>query len=632
MKLRTASHGHHRRGRLRSVLATAVLVAAAALAGLAGATSATAAQTTVVSLTFDDGYTDQLVAADIMDDHGMKGTFYVSSGLVSPETGPGDPVPAYMTAPQLIGLQARGHEVGGHTATHANLTQLDADEAARQVCNDRAALTDLGLRVTSFAYPYAAVDAQAEQVVEGCGYNSARGLGDIRSPEVPGVDYTCAGCPVTESIPPANPFVTAAPNQVENTWTLASLQETVTRAETTGGWLQLTFHRVDNTGGTISIAPELFEQFTQWLSERESRGTVVRTVDEVVGGTVQPLTPAPEPETRPETGNLLVNPGLEEAGPDGVNPRCWQAGGWGQNSPTFAREGHARTGEAAAAIVMSGYVDGDAKLLPMMDLGACSPTVRPGETYELSGWYQSSRATQFEVYTRNAAGGWSYWTSSPSFPASSSWSKASLRTPEIPAGATALSFGLNIAGDGRLATDDYAMYHSDHVPAEEPRTGNLIVNPGVEETNGTLPTCWQRAGWGTNESTVDVTAPGRTGNAVRLDMTSYTDGDAKLVSTLDAGTCAPPVAVGKSYDLGAWYQSTGITQFEVYRRTQGGEWVYWTSSSYFGAASEWSEAGFTTPAVPAGTTHLSFGLNVMGPGTLLTDDYLMYDSEETAPR
>jgi hypothetical protein len=45
------------------------------------------------------------------------------------------------------------------------------------------------------------------------------------------------------------------------------------------------------------------------------------------------------------------------------------------------------------------------------------------------------------------------------FAASSAWAQAAWTTPAVPASATALSFGLNIAATGSL-TDDYAMIRS----------------------------------------------------------------------------------------------------------------------------------------------------------------------------
>ena len=48
------------------------------------------------------------------------------------------------------------------------------------------------------------------------------------------------------------------------------------------------------------------------------------------------------------------------------------------------------------------------------------------------------------------------------------------------------------------------------------------------------------------------------------------------------------------------------------------------------AASSWTQANWTTPAVPSGATGLSFGLNLAAAGSLTTDDYALSD-EGTAP-
>ena len=60
--------------------------------------------------------------------------------------------------------------------------------------------------------------------------------------------------------------------------------------------------------------------------------------------------------------------------------------------------------------------------------------------------------TRIQAYYQNASGTWTYWTQSPAFAASSTWT-----TPAIPAGATALSFGTNLAAAGSLTADDYIM-------------------------------------------------------------------------------------------------------------------------------------------------------------------------------
>src|SRR5690242_16994626 len=62
-----------------------------------------------------------------------------------------------------------------------------------------------------------------------------------------------------------------------------------------------------------------------------------------------------------------------------------------------------------------------------------------------------------------------------------------------------------------------------------------------------------------------------------------------------------------TYNLSVWYESTGTTQFALYYRTTNGSWFYWTSSPWFATASTWTQATFTTPAVPAGANGMSFG-------------------------
>jgi hypothetical protein len=53
--------------------------------------------------------------------------------------------------------------------------------------------------------------------------------------------------------------------------------------------------------------------------------------------------------------------------------------------------------------------------------------------------------------------------------------------------------------------------------------------------------------------------------AQRLTITSYHNGDAKLLPQFDLGERSLPVQAGRSYTLGAWYQSTAATPPDVTR-------------------------------------------------------------------
>ena len=228
-----------RKSRWLAVSTTVAL--AASLMGLT-APAANAVGETVVTLTFDDANVDQLVAADKLNSLNMHGTFFLPSGFMNQTN--------YMTTAQAQALQSAGHEIGGHSVTHADLAAVGPDELKRQVCNDRATLTGYGLDIQSFAYPFASANAAAEAAVAACGYNSARGLGDVRS-KVAGSETF----PFAESLTPANLYYTGAPDQLDNTWTLADMQSLVTQAQANGGgWVQLTFHHIGTglvSGSTV---------------------------------------------------------------------------------------------------------------------------------------------------------------------------------------------------------------------------------------------------------------------------------------------------------------------------------------------------------------------------------------------
>jgi hypothetical protein len=113
------------------------------------------------------------------------------------------------------------------------------------------------------------------------------------------------------------------------------------------------------------------------------------------------------------------------------------------------------------------------------------------------------------------------------------------------------------------------------------------------------------------------------------DTADRTQGDAKLLPTLDLGTCSPTVVPGKTYNLSTWYQSTGTTQFSLYYRDATGAWYYWTSSPWFATATAWTQATFTTPPVPANAVGMTFGVGLISNGTLTTDDYSLIDPGTT---
>jgi peptidoglycan/xylan/chitin deacetylase (PgdA/CDA1 family) len=220
---------------------------------------------TIVSLTFDDGRASQDLARRLLADHGLPGTFYVNSGRLG---GPG-----FLSWAQVDALAGAGHEVGGHTVNHPDLTKVSADEARREVAGDREELLARGYAVTTFAYPYGEghTDDAVRAAVESAGYAVGRRAWGLHAP----------GRPDAETVPPGDPWAVKTPDGVRAETPLEALQAMVTAAERGGGWVPLVFHDVgDGWGDEWSVSPATFDALLGWLVER---GTVVRTVAQVVG-------------------------------------------------------------------------------------------------------------------------------------------------------------------------------------------------------------------------------------------------------------------------------------------------------------------------------------------------------------
>ncbi len=645
------------------------------------------AQSTVISLDFDDGLADGLTAAPMLEARGMRGTFFILPAYLG-KTG-------YLTLDQVQQLQASGHEIAGHTVSHPDLTLLPTDEAQREICTGRDLLVDRGLDVRSFAYPYGAFNAAVEAIAQGCGYDSARSIGGLSS-SLP-----------AETLPPTDPFAIRTTASVRATDTLDQLEPYVLAAEATGGWYHFVFHHVcDNACDPYSVSAANLGALLDWLAARAPLGTVVRTERDVVGGPLLPEVAGPPPT--PRTGrNLVLDPSLEDLDASGA-PSCWQRTAWGSNAPSWSVvPGY--DGAWAQQVTVSSFGSGGVRLNPSLDLGHCAPPAAPNHTYQISGAYRASASPLWVATYRDALGQWRWWTQSGQLAPASSWVPSTFTTPPLPLGASAVSFGLSLYGNGTLAMDAFSMtdlgpsppsvaltsppdgsfvrgtvtlqasassvvgidhveYRVDGVtlgsssssPFAVPwntatgadRSGaqvtavaydttgvsssatstvtvanqaGLLLNPSLEVVSSAgVPGCWQRVGWGTLAASWTRTTDAHAGSlAQRVDVTSYSSGGVRLMPTLDGGPCAPPGSPGRTYTVTGWYKSTAQPILVFNYRNASGTWSWFTQSASLPASSTWRQVTFTTPALPAGATALSFGLSLYAVGSLTVDDFAL---------
>ncbi|MFJ3809868.1 galactose oxidase-like domain-containing protein [Streptomyces sp. NPDC090073] len=161
-----------------------------------------------------------------------------------------------------------------------------------------------------------------------------------------------------------------------------------------------------------------------------------------------------------EAANLVQNPGFETAGTDGM-PACWEKSGWGDNDFTFQTVADAHSGTKAMKVTLTRRTEGDRKAL-ITESAACAPAVSVGKQYDLGLWYRTTTPdANITVFRHDATAGWQYWTDLKTLDMASAWTKATVRTPEVPAGTDRITWGVSVYGTGSATTDDYTM---DQVP------------------------------------------------------------------------------------------------------------------------------------------------------------------------
>jgi len=251
-----------------------LLVAVTVVAGVS-AEAAPSRGALVVSFTFGGTDETQDEFAEMLSEHGYAGTFYINSGMLGR--------PGRLSVDQLHNIARDRSEVGGASVSGEDLTGLSTGDAGEEICNDRTTLAQLGFQVTSFAYPQGGRSADVEAGARDCGYNSGRDFGGLYQSA-----KSCSDCPAVEDLPPADGFGIRTVGQPA---TLDGLKQQVLRAEQESpGWLPLVFGRlclcpVDD-GSAITRAD--FLAFLDWLSLRPVP-VEVRTVDQVIGGTLKPV-------------------------------------------------------------------------------------------------------------------------------------------------------------------------------------------------------------------------------------------------------------------------------------------------------------------------------------------------------
>ncbi|MFD2328228.1 polysaccharide deacetylase family protein [Cohnella sp. GCM10020058] len=134
-----------------------------------------------IAITFDDGpnaeFTPKML--DIFREEGGHATFYMN----------GNQIERYPDTARLV--QAEGHEIGNHSFTHPNLTELDEEAVREELVRTGDLIREtVGVQPATFRPPYLATDAKVERIARELGYAVIGGVnGAARDWEMPGADH-----------------------------------------------------------------------------------------------------------------------------------------------------------------------------------------------------------------------------------------------------------------------------------------------------------------------------------------------------------------------------------------------------------------------------------------------------------
>lgn len=131
-----------------------------------------------VTFSYDDGVYQDIRLVEIFNKYGLKCTFNLNSGLMSPESvWYGDGVKVERMPPRMLAELYKGHEIASHSVNHGNLVQMDSHTIFTDITQDIAALEKLfNCKINGFAYPFGATDERVEDVLSHCGIKYARGV------------------------------------------------------------------------------------------------------------------------------------------------------------------------------------------------------------------------------------------------------------------------------------------------------------------------------------------------------------------------------------------------------------------------------------------------------------------------
>ncbi len=121
-----------------------------------------------IAITLDDAYRGAYTnAVPILQQYGFRATYYLPTDHLGRSA-------RYMTWDQARDLVSKGMWIGSHSLSHPLLARLSRLSAQYQITESKSILeAQLGISITTFAYPFGSLGASVERATVAAGYTAA---------------------------------------------------------------------------------------------------------------------------------------------------------------------------------------------------------------------------------------------------------------------------------------------------------------------------------------------------------------------------------------------------------------------------------------------------------------------------
>jgi len=217
----------------------------------------------VVSFTFDDvpasAYSN---GAPVLDECGVRGTFYVASGTC----GTMDDHWRVIEREQVRALYDSGHEIGCHTFSHVAVDRLGAPDLEEECRRNQELLRELcpGIAMTNFCYPFGRTSLPAKLRLERW-FDSCRGIYE-------GVNSGTIDLALLKVI-----------ELYDRTLTREKLVRALRQTRERNGWLIFYTHDVAEAPSSIGCTPRLLRATIETVQAESMQCLPVRDALKAIG-------------------------------------------------------------------------------------------------------------------------------------------------------------------------------------------------------------------------------------------------------------------------------------------------------------------------------------------------------------